>query len=89
MTARLANAHREPYDEYVRELTAQVLAGKEDQQLVYRRRLRRKLDEYERKVPPSPCRRPARPDLRGPIHSVSGHHSLERVAVAKPLSTFP
>ena len=38
--------------EYVQDLTARVLAGEEDQQLVYRKRLRRKLDDYQRNVPP-------------------------------------
>jgi DNA polymerase-2 len=43
---------REPYSDYVQELTARVLAGKEDQNLIYRKRLRRRMDEYERNVPP-------------------------------------
>jgi DNA polymerase-2 len=43
---------QEAYAEYVKDVTARVLAGEEDQQLVYRKRLRRKLDEYQRNVPP-------------------------------------
>lgn len=43
---------QEPYVEFVKELTAQVLAGQHDGQLVYRKRLRRKLDDYQRNVPP-------------------------------------
>lgn len=43
---------REPFEEYVRELTAEVLAGRRDEQLVYRKRLRRRLADYERNVPP-------------------------------------
>ena len=36
----------------MRGLTAAVLAGQRDEQLVYRKRLRRKLTDYERNVPP-------------------------------------
>jgi DNA polymerase-2 len=43
---------REPFEDYVRSFTASVVAGERDQDLVYRKRLRRKLDEYERNVPP-------------------------------------
>jgi DNA polymerase II len=42
----------EPFEEYVKQVTAAVLAGECDGQLVYRKRLRRKLDEYQRNVPP-------------------------------------
>jgi DNA polymerase-2 len=42
----------EAYAEYVKGVTARVLAGKEDQQLIYRKRLRRKLGDYQRNVPP-------------------------------------
>ncbi len=42
----------EPFERYVRELTAALRAGERDSELVYRKRLRRKLDEYERNVPP-------------------------------------
>ena len=43
---------QQPYEDYVKTLTARVLAGEEDQNLVYRKRLRRRLDEYQRNVPP-------------------------------------
>ncbi|MCB1688930.1 MAG: DNA polymerase II [Halioglobus sp.] len=43
---------QEPYVDYVKGVTARVLAGDEDPQLVYRKRLRRRLEEYERNVPP-------------------------------------
>jgi DNA polymerase-2 len=43
---------QQPFEEYVRALTAEVLAGERDGELVYRKRLRRKLDEYQRNVPP-------------------------------------
>nr|AGU11837.1 DNA polymerase family B [uncultured organism] len=42
----------EPYEDFVRGLVARMLAGELDEQLVYRKRLRRPLDEYERNVPP-------------------------------------
>jgi len=42
----------EPYQDYVRETIASLMAGELDEQLVYRKRLRRALGEYERNVPP-------------------------------------
>lgn len=42
----------EAYEEYVREIANDVLAGKHDQQLIYRKRLRRKLEEYTKVAPP-------------------------------------
>ena len=42
----------EPFEAWVRELVAEVRAGEHDDQLVFRKRLRRKLNEYERNVPP-------------------------------------
>jgi DNA polymerase-2 len=42
----------EPYEDYVRDYVARTLAGAMDEQLVYRKRLRRPLVEYERNVPP-------------------------------------
>ncbi len=43
---------QEAYADYVKELTVRVLAGEEDHQLIYRKRLRRKLEDYQRNVPP-------------------------------------
>jgi DNA polymerase-2 len=43
---------QEPFRDYVRALTAEVLDGERDGELVYRKRLRRRLDEYQRNVPP-------------------------------------
>jgi len=43
---------KESYREYVKDVAARVVAGEEDQHLVYRKRLRRKLDDYQRNVPP-------------------------------------
>ncbi len=42
----------EPYQEFVRETIARLMAGEMDEQLVYRKRLRRPLSEYQRNVPP-------------------------------------
>jgi DNA polymerase-2 len=42
----------EPYEDYVRDYVARTLRGELDEELVYRKRLRRALDEYERNVPP-------------------------------------
>ena len=42
----------EPFDEFVRDTAAKLLDGKLDDELVYRKRLRRKLNDYQRNVPP-------------------------------------
>jgi DNA polymerase-2 len=42
----------ETYRDYVRDYVSRTLAGEFDERLVYRRRLRRRLDEYRRNVPP-------------------------------------
>jgi len=44
--------NREPYRDYVRDTVRRTLAGELDEQLIYRKRLRRQLDEYQRNVPP-------------------------------------
>ena len=43
---------REPYRDYIAEYVADLLAGRLDELLVYRKRLRRQLDHYEKNVPP-------------------------------------
>jgi DNA polymerase-2 len=43
---------RQPYQDYVRDYVERTLNGALDAQLVYRKRLRRPLDAYERNVPP-------------------------------------
>jgi DNA polymerase-2 len=43
---------QQPYQDYVRDYVRDTLAGKLDDQLVYRKRLRRPLGDYERNVPP-------------------------------------
>ena len=42
----------EPYRDYVRDYAARTTAGEHDELLVYSKRLRRPLDDYERNVPP-------------------------------------
>jgi len=42
----------EPYRDYVRDTVRRTLAGEYDDELIYRKRLRRKLDDYQRNVPP-------------------------------------
>ncbi|MGB2742789.1 MAG: DNA polymerase II [Cognaticolwellia sp.] len=41
-----------PVAEYIKQIVAQTLAGEHDELLVYRKRLRRKLDLYVKNVPP-------------------------------------
>ncbi|HEJ9058356.1 DNA polymerase II [Serratia fonticola] len=43
---------RQPYQDFVRDYVAKTLNGEFDDRLVYRKRLRRKLDDYQRNVPP-------------------------------------
>ncbi|WP_177408842.1 MULTISPECIES: DNA polymerase II [unclassified Pseudomonas] len=43
---------RQPYREYVRDYVRKTLAGEFDDRLIYRKRLRRTLDDYQRNVPP-------------------------------------
>ena len=42
----------EPYQEYVRDYARKTLSGEMDELLVYRKRLRQRLDEYQVNVPP-------------------------------------
>ncbi len=44
--------NRQPYQDYVREYVRRTLAGELDELLVYRKRLRRQLGDYQRNVPP-------------------------------------
>src|SRR5476649_2233290 len=44
--------NRQPYQTYVRDYVVQTLAGELGEQLVYRKRLRRQLSDYQRNVPP-------------------------------------
>jgi DNA polymerase-2 len=43
---------RQPYQDYVRDYVRRTLAGQLDELLIYRKRLRRRLDDYQRNVPP-------------------------------------
>jgi DNA polymerase-2 len=44
--------HDEPYEDFVRETSEDLLAGKLDDKLYYRKRIRRRLEEYVKNVPP-------------------------------------
>jgi DNA polymerase-2 len=43
---------QQPYQDYIRDYVQRTLSGEFDDQLVYRKRLRRPLEEYQRNVPP-------------------------------------
>jgi DNA polymerase II len=42
----------EPFEDYVRGIAADLFAGKRDRDLVYRKRVRRRLEDYRKNVPP-------------------------------------
>ncbi len=42
----------EPYRDFIRDYVRRTLAGEFDERLIYRKRLRRRLDDYRRNVPP-------------------------------------
>ncbi|MGG4608932.1 DNA polymerase II [Providencia sp. Me31A] len=44
--------YRQPYHEFIRAYIHDIRSGKYDDRLVYRKRLRRKLTDYQRNVPP-------------------------------------
>ncbi|WP_136484050.1 DNA polymerase II [Vibrio sp. H11] len=44
--------HGEQPDDYIRRIVEETLAGEHDNELVYQKRLRRKLHEYQKNVPP-------------------------------------
>ena len=44
--------HRQPHQDYIRDYVRRILSGEFDELLIYRKRLRRQLDDYERNVPP-------------------------------------
>ncbi len=44
--------HKKPYEDYLLNMVNEVKQGKRDNQLVYKKRIRRKLDEYVKNVPP-------------------------------------
>lgn len=43
---------RQPYRDFVRDYVNRTLAGEQDELLIFRKRLRRRLGDYERNVPP-------------------------------------
>ncbi len=42
----------QPWEDYVKQIAADLVAGRHDAGLIYRKRLRRRLDDYQRNVPP-------------------------------------
>ncbi|WP_159565333.1 DNA polymerase II [Budvicia diplopodorum] len=44
--------HHQPYQDFIREYVQKTLDGEFDQRLIYSKRLRRRLSEYQRNVPP-------------------------------------
>lgn len=44
--------HDQPYKEYIRNIVDELKLGKLDEQLVYRKRLRQKLQDYKKNIPP-------------------------------------
>lgn len=44
--------HRQPHQDYIRDYVRRTLSGEWDELLIYRKRLRRPLDDYEHNVPP-------------------------------------
>jgi DNA polymerase-2 len=44
--------NQEPYEDYLLQMVEELKQGKRDHQLVYRKRIRRKLDDYQKNVPP-------------------------------------
>jgi DNA polymerase-2 len=42
----------EPFEDYVRDVVRDLFDGKRDRDLVYRKRLRRRLEDYKKNVPP-------------------------------------
>jgi len=42
----------EPYEDFIRQTVYDVCSGQRDASLVYRKRIRRRLDDYQRNVPP-------------------------------------
>ncbi|MGY2232882.1 DNA polymerase II [Pseudomonas tolaasii] len=44
--------HRQPHQDYIHDYVRRTLSGELDDLLIYRKRLRRRLDDYERNVPP-------------------------------------
>ena len=74
----------EPFDDYVRDTLDDLRAGKLDDELVYRKRLRRNLEDYTRNVPPhiQAARKLDRPERW--IRYVITRHGPEPVVDAIP-----
>jgi DNA polymerase-2 len=44
--------YNEPYHDFIRDTVARIYSGELDQQLIYRKRLRRQLSDYKKNIPP-------------------------------------
>jgi DNA polymerase-2 len=44
--------YNEPWKEYIQQIVDEIHSGKRDEQLVYRKRIRRRLDDYTKNIPP-------------------------------------
>lgn len=44
--------HDRPYEDYIRQVIDELKQGQRDEQLIYRKRLRQKLSEYRKNIPP-------------------------------------
>jgi DNA polymerase-2 len=44
--------HEQPYEDYIRQVVDELNSGRRDEQLVYRKRLRQKLSDYQKNIPP-------------------------------------
>ncbi len=70
----------EAYEPYVYQIARDLLHGKLDDQLVYRKRLRKPLDDYTKNVPPQVQAARKMPNFQGTtVHYVITHHGPEPV----------
>ncbi len=70
----------EPYEDFIFQTASDLLAGKLDDQLVYRKRLRKGLDEYTKNVPPQVQAARKLENFHGStVHYLITHHGPEPV----------
>ncbi len=70
----------EPYEDYVFQTAVDLLVGRLDEQLVYRKRLRKALDEYTKNVPPQVQAARKLERFHGSaVHYVITHHGPEPI----------
>lgn len=73
--------HDEPFEDFIKETAGDLMAGRLDSELVYRKRLRRALEEYKKNVPPhaQAARKSKRPGRGRWIRYVITHHGPEPI----------